>query len=47
MVHERFVAMGGSVGVAQTHEVEEGKTYIYDDGVASSGVSGSRGRHDP
>ena len=46
MVHERFVAMGGSVGLAQTHEVAEGKTHM-SDGVASSGVSGSRGRRDP
>jgi hypothetical protein len=46
VVHERFVAMGGSTGVAQTHEVAEGKTHM-SDGVASSVVSGSRGRHDP
>jgi hypothetical protein len=41
VVHERFVAMGRSAGVAQTHEVAEGKTHIAD-GVASSEVSGSR-----
>ena len=41
MVHERFVAMGRSAGVAETHELAEGKTHM-SDGVASSEVSGSR-----
>ena len=39
--YEGFVAMGGSAGVAQTHEVAEGKTHM-SDGVASSEMSGSR-----
>ena len=41
MVHERFVSIGGSAGVAGAYEVAEGKTHIADL-VASSGVSGSR-----
>jgi hypothetical protein len=41
VVHERFVSIGGSADVAQTHEVAEGKTHM-SDGVASSGVSRSR-----
>jgi anti-sigma regulatory factor (Ser/Thr protein kinase) len=40
VVHEGFVAMGGSAGVVKTHEVAEGKTHI-SDGVASSGCLGA------
>jgi hypothetical protein len=29
VVHEVFVAMGGSASVAQTHEVAEGKPHMF------------------
>ena len=41
MVHEGLVSIGGLAGVAQAHELAEGKTHI-SDGVASSGMTGSR-----